>query len=122
MEPGFCLVESVGKVSQNYRIPVVIVNSTGRDYTIAARSVSVPNLGNIFKRKCYVHYETKIRHIPIWACLTLFSILLYYIYYLVYFYMWNRYRIPWTDEFLSRRAPLCGTAAPFQKLNGDEVY
>ena len=38
-EPGLCLVESVGKVNQNHRIPVVIVNTTGRDYTFPARSV-----------------------------------------------------------------------------------
>ena len=38
-EPGLCLVESVVKVAQNHRIPVVIVNTTGRDYTLPARSV-----------------------------------------------------------------------------------
>ena len=38
-EPGLCVVESVGKVAQNRKIPVVIVNTTGRDYTLPARSV-----------------------------------------------------------------------------------
>ena len=38
-EPGLCLVESVVKVSQNHRIPVVVVNTTGRDYTLPSRSV-----------------------------------------------------------------------------------
>ena len=38
-EPGLCVVESVGKVHQNRRIPVCIVNATGRDYTIPAYSV-----------------------------------------------------------------------------------
>ena len=38
-EPGLCLVESVVKVGQNHSFPVVIVNTTGRDYTLPARSV-----------------------------------------------------------------------------------
>ena len=38
-EPGLCLVSSLGHVNKNGQIPVVIVNTTGRDYTIPARSV-----------------------------------------------------------------------------------
>ena len=38
-EPGLCLVSSLGHVNKNGQIPVVIVNNTGRDYTIPARSV-----------------------------------------------------------------------------------
>ena len=38
-EPGLCLVSSVGKVNQNGQIPVVIVNTSGRNYTLPARSV-----------------------------------------------------------------------------------
>ena len=38
-EPGLSLVSSVGKVTENRQIPVVIVNATGRDYTLPAYSV-----------------------------------------------------------------------------------
>ena len=38
-EPGFCLVTSVSKVSETRKIAVMIVNETGRDFTIPARSV-----------------------------------------------------------------------------------
>lgn len=38
-EPGLCVVRSLGKVNTNRQIPVVIANTTGRDYTLPARSV-----------------------------------------------------------------------------------
>ena len=38
-EPGFCLVTSVSKVSETRKVAVMIVNETGRDFTIPARSV-----------------------------------------------------------------------------------
>jgi len=38
-EPGLCLVSSVSKVNEARQVAVVIVNSTGRDYTLPARSV-----------------------------------------------------------------------------------
>ena len=38
-DPGLCLVSSVSKVSETRQIAVMIVNATGRDYTLPARSV-----------------------------------------------------------------------------------
>ena len=38
-EPGLCVVSSLGKVNKNRQIPVIIANTTGRDYTLPARSV-----------------------------------------------------------------------------------
>ena len=35
-EPGLNLVCSVGRVSENRQIPVVVLNTTGRDYTLPA--------------------------------------------------------------------------------------
>jgi len=38
-EPGLCLVSSLGRVNKNRQIPVVIANTSGRDFTLPARSV-----------------------------------------------------------------------------------